>query len=234
MFSVNHKLRFRIDLSRCASGVRFLRAPWLVWWSILYSFHINGLLDIRHKYSTYSFNTKTISCDSRWFIPKRSLFLTDRTFFNERICSLLLSLLVSYRTHRREKTFWEVVISQSLLKPDMKAKEMPYATDSISTRNCYLIIEGWAFVAIAGFSHAFKLLLWRLPKILAPLRARNEMSYDYGKVTKAEEPRSFLIRSLWGSRAISIHPLTNTPCTKEEKYGLPAEINASKTTKQNP
>ena len=36
---------------------------------------------------------------------------------------------------------------------------MPFAIDSISTRNCYLIIEGWAFVAIAGFSYAFKLLL---------------------------------------------------------------------------
>ena len=40
-----------------------------------------------------------------------------------------------------------------------KREEMPFAIDSISTRNCYLIIEGWAFVAIAGFSHAFKLLL---------------------------------------------------------------------------
>ena len=67
----------------------------------------------------------------------------------------------------REKNFWEVVISQSLLKPDMKAKEMPFAIDSISTRNCYLIIEGWAFVAIARFLHAFKLLLWRFSKILA-------------------------------------------------------------------
>ena len=38
-------------------------------------------------------------------------------------------------------------------------EEMPFAIDSISTRNCYLIIEGWVFVAIAGFSHAFKLLL---------------------------------------------------------------------------
>ena len=27
MFSVNYKLRIRIDLSRCASGVRILRAP---------------------------------------------------------------------------------------------------------------------------------------------------------------------------------------------------------------
>ena len=103
MLSVNHKPRFRIDLSHCASGVRILRAPWLVWWSILYSFHINGLLNIRHKYSTYGFNTKAISYDFRWFIPKRSLFLTDRTFFNGRICSLLLSLLVSYRTHRERK-----------------------------------------------------------------------------------------------------------------------------------
>ncbi|ETK02178.1 hypothetical protein N425_05800 [Tannerella sp. oral taxon BU063 isolate Cell 2] len=52
-----------------------------------------------------------------------------------------------------------MAILQSLLKPDMRAKEMPFAIDSNSTRNCYLIIEGWAFVAIAGFSHAFKLLL---------------------------------------------------------------------------
>ncbi|ETK04543.1 hypothetical protein T229_08375 [Tannerella sp. oral taxon BU063 isolate Cell 5] len=52
-----------------------------------------------------------------------------------------------------------MVISQSLLKPDMRAREMPFAIDSISTRNCYLIIEGWAFVAIARFLHAFKLLL---------------------------------------------------------------------------
>jgi hypothetical protein len=41
----------------------------------------------------------------------------------------------------------------------MNVEEIPSAIDSISTRNCYLIIEGWAFVAIAGFSHAFKLLL---------------------------------------------------------------------------
>jgi len=41
----------------------------------------------------------------------------------------------------------------------MRAREMPFAIDSISTRNCYLIIEEWVFVAIAGFSHAFKLLL---------------------------------------------------------------------------
>ena len=106
---------------------------------------------------------------------------------------------------QRGKAFWQVVISQSLLKPDMRTREMPFAIDSISTRNCYLIIEGWAFVAIAGFSHAFKLLLWRLPKILAPLRARNGMSYDYSKETKAGASRSFLIRSLWVSRAISIH-----------------------------
>ena len=39
----------------------------------------------------------------------------------------------------------------------------------------------------------------------APLRTRNEMSYGYCKVTKAGAPRSFLIRSLWVSRAISIH-----------------------------
>ena len=43
-----------------------------------------------------------------------------------------------------------------------------------------------------------------------PLRTRNEMSYNYCKVMKAGAPRSFLIRSLWVSRAISIHSLTNT------------------------
>ena len=111
---------------------------------------------------------------------------------------------------------------------------MPFAIDSISTRICYLIIEGWAFVTVSGFLQAPKLLLLRLLENLTPLRARNEMSYDYFKEMKAGESRSFLIRSLWGSRAISIYPLTNTPCTKEEKYGLPAEINASKTTKQTP
>ena len=41
----------------------------------------------------------------------------------------------------------------------MKAKEMPFAIDSISTRNCYLIIEGWAFVTVAGLSQVPKLLL---------------------------------------------------------------------------
>ena len=158
----------------------------------------------------YSCNTKAISCNSRQFILKRSLFLTDWTFFNERICSLLLSLLVSYETCREEKLSDKWSFFRRSSSPIWTQEEMPFAIDSISTRNCYLIIEGWAFVAIAGFSHAFKLLLWRLPNILAPLRARNEMSYDYCKVMKAGASRSFLIRSLWVSRAISIHSLANT------------------------
>ena len=41
----------------------------------------------------------------------------------------------------------------------MKAKEMPFAIDSISTRNCYLIIVGWAFVTVAGLPKDSKLLL---------------------------------------------------------------------------
>ena len=40
-----------------------------------------------------------------------------------------------------------------------RKRKCPSPSIAISTRNCYLIIEGWAFVAIAGFSHAFKLLL---------------------------------------------------------------------------
>ena len=43
-----------------------------------------------------------------------------------------------------------------------------------------------------------------------PLRARNEGSYDYCKKTKTGVPRSFSIRSLWVSRAISIHSLAST------------------------
>ena len=61
---VNYKVRIRIDLSRRASEVRFLRAPWPVWWSIIYGFHTTILLEIRRKYSIYSCNTKATSCDS--------------------------------------------------------------------------------------------------------------------------------------------------------------------------
>ena len=43
-----------------------------------------------------------------------------------------------------------------------------------------------------------------------PLRTRNEMSYNYCKVTKAGALRSSLIRSLLVSRAIRIHSLINT------------------------
>ena len=82
MFSVNHKLRFRIDLSRCASRVRFLRAPWRVWWSVIYGFHTTVLLNIRRKYSVCSCNTKAISCDSWWFTPEKSVFLTNQTLYS--------------------------------------------------------------------------------------------------------------------------------------------------------
>ena len=132
--------------------------------------------------------------------PKKLFFPTNflqiELFSNE---TLRFPPIPAFRilwNFRRGTTFWQVIIRQAPLKSDMNAEKMPFAIDIISTRNCYLIIEGWAFVAIAGFSHAFKLLLWRLPKILAPLRARNEMSYDYCKVMKAGAPRSFLIRSL--------------------------------------
>ena len=40
-----------------------------------------------------------------------------------------------------------------------KREEMPFAIDSISTRNCYLIIVGWAFVTVAGLPKDSKLLL---------------------------------------------------------------------------
>ena len=130
--------------------------------------------------------------------------------FDERLCSALFLLLVSHETCREGKLSdkWSFVRRPSSLI--WTQEEIPSAIDSISTRNCYLIIEGWAFVAIAGFSHAFKLLLWRLPKILAPLRARNEMSYDYCKETKAGASRSFLIRSHWVSETINIHSLTGS------------------------
>ena len=80
MFSVNHKLRIRIDLSRCASGVRFLRAPWQVWRSIIYGFHTTDPLNIRRKYSGYDCNTKASFCNSGCFIHKRALYPTSQTF----------------------------------------------------------------------------------------------------------------------------------------------------------
>ena len=165
---------------------------------------------------------------------KNSLSCKSNFLIKENLTLPRFLLLVSYETCREEKLSdkWSFVRRSS--NPIWTQEEMPFAIDSISTRICYLIIEGWAFVTVSGFLQAPKLLLLRLLENLTPLRARNEMSYDYFKEMKAGESRSFLIRSLWGSRAISIHPLTNTPCTKEEKYGLPAEINASKTTKQNP
>ncbi len=80
MFFVNHKLRFRINLSCCASGVRFLRAPRQVWRSIIYGFHTTGLLNIRRKYRGYNRNTKVAFCDSWHFIPKKLSFLQIKLF----------------------------------------------------------------------------------------------------------------------------------------------------------
>ena len=130
--------------------------------------------------------------------------------FDERLCSALFLLLVSHETCREGKLSdkWSFVRRPSSLI--WTQEEMPFAIDSISVKGSYVIIEGWAFVTVAGLSQVPKLLLWRFLKILAPLRARNEMSYGYCKVTKAGAPRSFLIRSLWVSRAISIHSLANT------------------------
>jgi len=41
----------------------------------------------------------------------------------------------------------------------MNAEKMPFAIDSVSTRNCYLIIDGWALVTIAGLSPTPKLFM---------------------------------------------------------------------------
>ena len=132
--------------------------------------------------------------------PKKLFFSTNflqiELFSNE---TLRFPPIPAFRilwNFRRGTTFWQVIIRQAPLKSDMNAEKMPFAIDSVSTRNCYLIIDGWALVTIAGLSPTPKLFMWRLPKILAPLRARNEMSYDYSKVTKAGESRSFPIRSL--------------------------------------
>ena len=188
MFSVNHKLRIRIDLSRCASGVRFLRAPWQVWRSIIYGFHTTDPLNIRRKYSGYDCNTKASFCNSGCFIHKRALYPTSQTFQSMKNFVLhFLSLLVSYETCREKKLSDKRSFVRRPSSPIWTQEEMPSAIDSISTRNGYPIIEGWVFVAIAGFSHAFKLLLWRLPKILASFAGEK---WDVLWLQQSDESRS--------------------------------------------
>ena len=101
-------------------------------------------------------------------LPSKDLFFLQIKLFNRRNTSLSLDSRFSYPMKLAERELsdkWSFVRRPSSLI--WTQEEIPSAIDSISTRNCYLIIEGWAFVAIAGFSHAFKLLLWRFLKILA-------------------------------------------------------------------
>ena len=212
MFSVNYKLRIRIDLSRCASGVRILRAPWLVWWSILYSFHINGLLNIRHECSTYSCNTKAISYNSWYFTPQRPLFFYKSNFLIEEILCFpqILASRVLWNL-QRGKTFWQVIICQAPVKLGMSVEEKNFRYRQhfgertlrnhrrVGLRNRCGSFAGPKTIAVT-FAEDFS----------TPLRARNEGSYDYCKKTKTGVPRSFSIRSLWVSRAISIHSLAST------------------------
>ena len=51
-----------------------------------------------------------------------------------------------YQMPRYPMSKYAAFIVEQSVEPNMDAKEMPYGIDSISTRNGYLIIEGWAFL----------------------------------------------------------------------------------------
>ena len=82
-----------------------------------------------------------------------------------------------------------------------------FAIDSISVKGRYVIIEGWAFVTVAGVSQAPKLLLWHLLKILVHLCVR-EMR---GLMTTAKRRKQeYIARFLfvpfgWVEQSVSTH-----------------------------
>lgn len=51
-----------------------------------------------------------------------------------------------YQMPRYPMSKYAAFIVEQSVEPNMDAKKMPYGIDSISTRNGYLIIEGWAFL----------------------------------------------------------------------------------------